>query len=218
MKKETALYSFALILLLLSGCSVSTSPLELVPLSASTPESLLSAKPSEPAGCTFDAENAETIEATEHYEIARSNSAYYFFIFDEHHEVAYSDGPLFKLPRVSMVDDDLVLFTVQAGASLGTRWGYYYDIEKDVPSRVFTSIYDQSNGRVAYYDPGKVVVRDIFDRTKYYVEISSFKEPLSEIVIEPITSVVFINDGADIEITYFTGNDYRKVTETIALP
>ena len=62
----------------------------------------------------------------------------------------------------------------------------------------------------------KVVVRDIFDRTKIYQEITDFKEPFSE-MIEPITNVKFVNGGACVEITYLTGNNYREVIEAFEL-
>ena len=116
-----------------------------------------------------------------------------------------------------MVNDHLVKFTISAGPQISTQWGYYYDTKKDVFSRVFYGIYDQSNGRVAYDGMDKLIVRDIFDKTSYYQEISSFKEPLSN-ATDPITDVKFTNNGASVEVTYLSGADYKKVTETINLP
>ena len=62
----------------------------------------------------------------------------------------------------------------------------------------------------------KVIVRDIFDKTEYYKEISSFQKPFSD-VVEPITDVKFVNDGTGIEVSYLTGVDYKEVTEIIKL-
>ena len=161
-------------------------------------------------------EKIDIVENTEYYKLTENNNLYYCLIFDESHNVVKSDGPYNSEPNISMANDHLVKFTMSAGPQISTQWGYYYDIKKDVFSRVFYGIYDQSNGRVAYAGKDMVIVRDIFDKTNYYQEISSFKEPLSK-VIDPITDVKFTNAGASVEVTYLSGVDYKKVTETINL-
>jgi len=161
-------------------------------------------------------ENAETIEETAYYKLVCSDFMFYYCIYDGNHVVVKTDGPFNRQPRISMADEYLVKVTLQAGTGLGTQWGYYYDINKDVFSRVFYAIHDQQNGMVAYGVLNRIIVRDIFDKTKYYQEITSFKEPLSE-VAEPITKVEFVNDGDKIRVTYLTGSDCKEVTEIFIL-
>ncbi len=160
--------------------------------------------------------NSETINETEYYKVIYSDFMYYYYIFDENHDVVMSEGPLNKQPDISTVNDNLIKITLQAGTGIGTQWGFFYDIKADVFSRRFQCIYDQWNGKVAYGDLEKVIVRDIFDKTLYYQEISSFKEPFSK-VAEPITNARFVNDGTGIEVSYLTGTDYKEVVEMIEL-
>jgi hypothetical protein len=145
--------------------------------------------------------NMDIIDETKYYKITSSEFIYYYYIYDENHIIVKSEGPLNRLPRIAMVNEHLLKFTLQTGTGIGTQWGYFYDTKMDVISRIFLSIYDQSNGMVAYGDVKKVIVRDIFDKTKYYHEFSSFREPFSD-VIEPITDVEFVNDGASVNVTY----------------
>ena len=163
-----------------------------------------------------DIENAEIIEETKYYKILYLNSMFYYYIFDESHDVVKSDGPLIKQPRISMVNKHLVKFTLQTGTGLGTQWGYYYDTQTDIISQVFNSIYDQLNDKVAYGGSKKVIIRDIFSNTKYYQEIINFKYPLSEMA-EPIKSVKFIDNANKIEVSYFTGTDYQEAKEVFDL-
>jgi len=158
---------------------------------------------------------AETIEETEHYKIIRSDFMYYYYIFNKNHDVIQSDGPFSRQPHISIVND-YVKFTLQAGTGIGTQWGFYYDTESDLFSQIFQCIYDQYNGMVAYGDMNKVVVRDIFDEATYYQEITSFREPFSEMV-EPIIDVIFVNDGASVEVSYLTGDNYQEIIEVIDL-
>jgi len=37
-------------------------------------------------------------------------------------------------------------------------------------------------------------------------------------MIDPITKAEFINEGANLKVTYFTGEDYEQVTEIFDLP
>ena len=196
-------------LFILSACSTSSSLLD-----ASSMQSLIEVNI--PYISADDIKNAETIKENEYYKIIYSDFMYYYYIFDEYHNVVKSGGPLNREPHISMVNNHLIKFTLQSGTGIGTLWGYYYDAKADVFSRIFQSIYDQWDSKVAYGDVKKVIVRDMFDKNEYYQEISLFKKPFSE-VAEPITNVKFVNDGNSIEVSYLTGSDYKEVTEIIKL-
>ena len=156
--------------------------------------------------------NCEVIEETRFYKIVYSDSMYYYYIFDDSYNTVKSDGPIIRKPHIQIINNHLIKFTSQSGTGIGTQWGFYYDINRDVFSRIFNSIYDQTDERVAYRDSNKIIIRDIFDKTKYYHEISSFKKPLAN-TADPIINAKFSRDGTSIEFTYLTGTDYKKVTE-----
>lgn len=208
---DKKMFSFILLpfLFILSACSISSNSLD-----TSSTQSLTEGN--NPYISADDIKDVETTEETAYYKIVYSDFMYYYYIFDENHNVVKSDGPLNREPRISMVNDHLIRFTSQSGTGIGTQWGYYYDTKADVFSRIFQSIYDQWDSKVTYVEGKKVVVRDIFDKTEYYQEISSFKNTFSE-VAEPITNVEFVNDGTSIEVSYLVGLDCKEVAETIKL-
>ena len=81
---------------------------------------------------------------------------------------------------------------------------------------LFYGISDQRDGKVVYIDVDRVVVRDIFNQSKYYCEFSKFNNPLSD-VAEPIVNATFLGSGNQIQITYLTGAEYMEVTEVFEL-
>lgn len=157
-------------------------------------------------------EGVKVIEDNKHFKITKFNNMYYYDIFDEDNIIVKSDGPFNKQPKISMIDDHLLKFTLQAGTGLSTQWGYFYDINMDVFSRTFYGIYDVYNEKVAYRVADGIVIRNIFDKTSYYKEIMSFKSPIATST-EPFVEVRFLNDGKSIKIIYLTGQDFQRVTE-----
>ncbi len=164
---------------------------------------------------TNNCKNKE-IEKKEFFKITRSESGYFYCIYDKKHNIVKSDGPLIKKPNIKLTDDYLVQFTLQTGTGRATQWGYFYDTENDIFSPFFTSIYDQNNGMVIYGEPNKLIVRDIFDEKMYYKEISAFSRPLSN-TADSIIDAKFIENNSIIKISYLTGDDFELVTENIIL-
>ena len=163
-----------------------------------------------------DLEKMDVLEETDFYRIKASESLYYFELLDNNDSIVLFDGPFSKLPKINMLEKGLVKVSVQAGLGNGTRWSFFYDINKDAFSRVFYCVYAQENGLVAYGEKGKVVVRDIFDKSNYYEEFAEFSLPFSS-VAEPILNVEFINASTGIMVTYFTGDLFEKTTEKFVL-
>lgn len=163
-------------------------------------------------------ENAELVEEDEYYKLYRSNFNFYYYIYDENHNIAKFDGPINREPHIEMADEYLVRFTLQTGTGLETQWGYYYDVKAGRFSETFYCIYDQSDGKVLYQgELGKVTVRDIFDDSKYHKAFSSFENPLADNVVNAICDAKFVNEGKSISVTYYTGSDYEVVTDVIEL-
>ena len=164
-------------------------------------------------------EDEEVLENTTYYQISVSNSQYYCSFYNKNHQVVRVDGPFSKIPHLAVTDNGnsiIVRLTLQAGTGVGTQYGYFYDVEKTLFSEVFQSILDQSENLVAYIDKEKVVVRDIFDKTKYDKEISDFRDPFSN-VAQPITNASFSEDSKTITVTYLTGENFREVSETFEI-
>ena len=163
---------------------------------------------------SYFAENTKVIEETRYYKIINVGFASYYYIYDENHNVVEAEGPLSIQPRISLIEG-LVKVTQSAGPQLSTKHTYYYDVSKSVFSEVFYGVHDEHNGRVVY-GTSKLIIRDIFDETRYYQELTVFTEPLS-LVIDPIVEVRFVNGGVSIQVTYVTGTEKRKVTEVIEI-
>ena len=159
----------------------------------------------------------ETVEENDYFKISKIDLLYDCYFYDKNHNIIRKESGLTKYPDISIVDNHLVRFTVQAGTGLLTQYGYYYDVENDIFSKYYYSIHDQCNGRVVCATNNKIIVSDIFDENKYYYEFMSFNNSLSN-VVEPIISVRFIEDGSTIELVYLSGDDYNEVSEHILLP
>ncbi|MCD8187714.1 MAG: hypothetical protein LUD57_03710 [Ruminococcus sp.] len=126
------------------------------------------------------------------------------------------DGSFNKQPKISMPNKDLIKVTIQSGTVLSTQWGFYYNIEADEFSQIFYSIYAEYDEKVAYRDGSAIIVRNIFNASDYYREISAFQYSLSE-TTGPFSSVDFLNYSNSIKISYLTGDNYQVVTEIFNL-
>lgn len=157
----------------------------------------------------------KVVEETRLYRLTQENNAYYCCFFDSDKNVVRKDGPIYKLPKVKLVNDKYIKLTVQAGTGLSTQYGYYYDIARNRFSEVFYWILAESNDKVAYSMADKVVIQDIFDKTIYFKEIKDFRYPFS-VAIEPIIKAEFV-ESDKLKITYLTGENYEEVTELFML-
>lgn len=167
--------------------------------------------------------NPYAIEEQEYYQLMGSdNYIYYYYIFDKNKNVVKEEAHT-RFPHISLIEGYLVKVWIQAGTGVSTRWTYYYDVNNDRFSETFGPVFDERNDRIAHVEWDtiyKLIVRDIFDKEKYYYEITSFNEPLAEI-IDPFVDIKFSDNGRQVQVTYLTGKDYesfREVTEIIDLP
>lgn len=156
------------------------------------------------------------VEPKEYYRIIQKDSLFYARFYDDYGTLIKEEGPLAKMPTVTVVGANLIKFTVQAGTGVATQWGYYYDTENLVFSDVFEGIFDESENKVACVGLNKVIVSNIFDSSKYYKEFSEFSYPFSQ-VATPITNIEFSQDCKSIKVSYLTGEDYEEVTEVFYL-
>jgi len=168
-----------------------------------------------PQKATEQGLDVEIYEESEYYKITREKDGFYCYFYNNAEQVKV-EGPLNKLPKVIEVHSGLIRFTVQSGTGIGTQWGYYYDTKRNVFSELFPSIYDQTETKTVFVENNKVVIKDIFDQKKYYKVIGIDEEKFSK-VAEPIIGVEFVDNGHSVMIVYFSGNDYKEITETFKI-
>ena len=103
----------------------------------------------------------------------------------------------------------------QAGNSLATRGGYFYNFETDEKSDHFYYVLDYTESLVVCGGTDSVTVFSMFGDS-YYLELTQFQHPLSQSV-EPIRSAQLSVDGKNLTVTYCTGENYEIVTQEFAL-
>ncbi|MGM9636198.1 MAG: hypothetical protein ACI3YE_08620 [Candidatus Avispirillum sp.] len=158
----------------------------------------------------------ETVKEADYYRLIRSGHMYYCCFLDKNSEVVKTEGPVPKEPEIIDAGDGLLRYTYQAGTGIGALWGYYYDTDSGEFSEKFTCIFDECGGRVAFAKKDRVIIRDIFDDSGYYTEISDFIYPFSP-TAEVFSDVEFSDDGSSVTITYLTGDGYKNVSEEFGL-
>ena len=161
-------------------------------------------------------ENETVVEETDNYKIVLADYLYYYYILDDG-ELVKTEGPITKRPNITMIEETLIKVVIQGGTGIGTLYGYYYDTAHNSFSQIIPCIRDENKGLVVYTESGKVIVKDIFDKQRYYFEISEFSSPFSK-VVTPITNAELSNDNSSVTVTYLTGEKYDEVTEKFFLP
>lgn len=146
-----------------------------------------------------------------------SEGQYNYTVYGKNQKVI-EQGTSTKSPEITLLDNNILKFSLQTGTGKSTQWGFYYDIHNDIKSDTMTCVYDEYENKVAYGEKNKIVIRDIFDNSPagYYFEISSFSPPLSDIV-EPILNATFLRDGDEIEVIYFSGDDSNEITQRFSI-
>lgn len=155
------------------------------------------------------------ISQNQYYKLFYIDGSYVYMLYDEDGKIV-CEGNNFREPHISLLDDQLLKFTLQTGTGLSTQWGYYYDVKRDVFSRKFNCIYDECNSLVAYGDLKKIIVRNIFDKRKYYFVLDSFNKSLAD-VPEPILDAKFVDNGTGLYVTYLSGENQAIVNEVVKI-
>jgi len=163
-------------------------------------------------------QHTEAIESRSFYQITQAeNGTFSCVFFDKQGNILKSEGPFGKEPHVTMLNDYIISFIVQAGTGAGTNWGYYYNAETSTFSDIFHSIHGQTDSLVVYSENDTLIVQDIFDATALHYTYADFQNPFAN-TVEPFVKVEFINDATMLRVTYLTGTDYEKVTEIFDIP
>lgn len=147
------------------------------------------------------------------YEISKhGRPMYQYYIFAGDHTILDYDI-LYSFPEITK-SGAVVKLTVRVDT--GVFCCRYFDIEKNLSSIWFVYPIAETESLVAYTDqpwePKKLIVQDIFDKSKFYMEI---ERDLSKHYRYPIWAE-FINDGKQLEMKYESGSE-QYMSEVIDL-
>ncbi len=92
---------------------------------------------------------------------------------------------------------------------------YFYNIENREISQAYDTPVLAQDDKIVYIDGKKLIVKDIFDKDKYYKEIErNFTETVPP--SSAISNAKFISDH-ELKIKYYEGEKYNQKKETIDL-
>lgn len=138
---------------------------------------------------------------------------YKYTIYNTQGKKIYENDGLNKEPVIEELDDEIISIGTSAGTGLYIV--QYYDKLNARVSDVFTNPLDLKGKKVIYFDKNKLVVQNIFNKSNYYNEIKLNTTDMA-VPNNAIKSAEFIDDDT-IRVIYFSGTDYKEVTETFHL-
>ena len=121
-------------------------------------------------------------------------------------------------PHIEYIFENTLLSIIR-GVGTNAFLCQYYDIDRDLFSEIFHSPTVADHGNVVYMTISegnlKLVVRDIFDESKFYKEFGLDFSPTA------VPSNALINadylDETSLTITYFSGENYEIKSTTLSL-
>ena len=138
--------------------------------------------------------------------------------FQYHYVIKANDGTILfdetssRGFHIEAVDKDLIFLWQQAGTGTLTRGGQFYNLETKEISEHFQGMVDYCNGVVSNTGSGQVTLTLLKDPSQVLI-IDEFKYPVSSF-IENIANAKFVNDGKQIKITYWTGENENQKQAT----
>ena len=130
-------------------------------------------------------------------------------MYSKQGKLLYEEKNVSKYPNIKKIQTDKFSVGISAGAS--TYLVRYFDVLNEKVSDVFMTPLDIMDNKIIWFD-GKIVVQDIFDKSRYYKEI----ELKASDAAFPIVFAQFLSADT-IQIRYMTGYDYEEKTETFRL-
>jgi hypothetical protein len=163
------------------------------------------------------AKNQEPSVSNSNIEIESYNGKdavlYKYTICNNQGKKIYEDDDLNKEPVIEELDDGIISIGTSAGTGL---WMVkYYDKLNARVSDIFTNPLDLKGEKVIYFDKNKIVVQNVFNKSNYYKEIKLDTTDTAD-PNNAIKSAEFIDDDT-IRVIYFSGTDYKEVTEIFHL-
>ncbi len=160
--------------------------------------------------------NGITISEGKWHHLVEEDGGYFCYFYDHNNQLIRTEGPLAKLPKINLVNEQIIHYSVQAGTGIGTQWGYFYDGKIGAFSDVYSCILDYTDHLVAYADGHTIIVCDIFNPANKLANITDFRYAFSDVAF-PFIGAAFSETDSTIEITYLYGENFHKITEVFRL-
>lgn len=158
-------------------------------------------------------ENDETINEHKYIKIKsyveKEQTLYQYRVYSKQGKLLYEEKNMSKYPDIKKIEK--YKFSVGISAGTSTYVVRYFDVRNEQVSDIFITPLDLLNNKVIWYD-GKIIVQDIFDKSKYYEEIEL---KVSDAAF-PIVFARFLSSDT-IQVRYMAGNDYEEKTKTFHL-
>lgn len=161
----------------------------------------------------------QIIDSGKYYRIYKENdNQVRYEIYNPEGKIALSkktDRPI----EINMIGDDII--DIGIGMGTGITIHKYYNANENIFSQDFTNVLSDSDKLIAYIDVPKenplenrkVIVQNIFDKGLFYKE---FQLDFSN-VDTPVIEAKFSKDGTSLQLTYLSGEDQTKISETLDL-
>lgn len=168
---------------------------------------------------TLEESNNKVIEETKNYKVVASENEksreYQYLIFDNDGDVIY-EGSHYKTPNLSYLSNNIV----QSHTGGGNISQYqFFDIEKGLVSQIYENPGLIDDGKIVYMvfenNKIKLIVRDLFDKSKLYKEYERDFSPVAA-AYNDLIKAEFI-DSNKLQVTYLSGENFIEVTEILDL-
>ena len=162
-----------------------------------------------------DAETNALVDES-YYRIWEEDGLFSFAIYDKEKNVVQLSEKRTKQPDITMISDNILCVTEQAGTGIATCSTYYYDVENNRLSDVYQAVLNQANGLVVYAEYNKIIICDIFGDNEFHQEIIDFSEPFSHAAF-PFVGAELVDNATAICVTYLAGEEYTEISEIFKL-
>lgn len=142
----------------------------------------------------------QVIADEDYYKITETDNGFQYMVYDNDQNVI-EHGTSTRLPEIGFIDASTLRFSLQTGTGRSTQWGFYYDTATGRKSQMFSWVFDEYGGKIAYGEKGSIVVQSIFDEADRQV-FSDFNPPL-DAAPDAIISAEFSQDGKQLLVRYF---------------
>ena len=160
---------------------------------------------------------SETVESESCYTVIdNGDSTYTYEIRDNKGNMLLYESLCMSEPHIEMLSDNLLSCMIQSGTGAISRYTFYVNVETGAVSKSFNCVYDEYNGRIAYFlylnSNHYMVVQDIFDNEVFYKE---FELPGDYYCVEAVVSCEFSEDGKTLELVCKVGEDFAETPITL---
>lgn len=160
---------------------------------------------------------SETVESEACFTIIDNGDyTYTYEIRDNKGNILLYESQSDSAPHIEMLSDSLLKCMIQSGTGYISQHTFYVNVETGAISETFNSVFDELNGRVAYFlylnSNHYIVVQDIFDKEAFFKEIEL---PGDYYCVEAVVSCEFSEDGKTLELVCKVGEDYTETPITL---